>query len=70
MIFLICVTLQVCRHVTKLVPHLKAVEQCVEVPQEVCGVSKINPEKKTRPSIQNWCIHPETEEVTVKPLRR
>ena len=55
-----------CRHVTKLVPHLKAVEQCVEVPQEVCGVSKIKPEKKTRPSIQNWCIHPETEEVTVK----
>ena len=51
---------------TKLVPHLKAVEQCVEVPQEVCGVSKIKPEKKTRPSIQNWCIHPETEEVTVK----
>ena len=59
---------QVCRHVTKLVPRLKAVEQCVEVPQEVCGVSKIRPEKKTRPSIQNWCIHPDTEQVTVKPV--
>ena len=60
--------MQVCRHVTKLVPRLKAVEECVDVPQEVCGVSKIKPEKKTRPSIQNWCFHPQNEEVTIKPV--
>jgi hypothetical protein len=29
------------------------------VPQEVCGVSKINPVKKTRPAIKNWCFKPE-----------
>ena len=50
-----------CKDVTKQVP--------LQVPQEVCGVSKIKPERKTRPSIQNWCIHPDTEEVTVKPLQ-
>ena len=45
-----------CRHVTKLVPHLVAHTECVDVPQEVCGVSKIKPVKKTRPAIKNWCF--------------
>ena len=49
-----------CRHVTKLVPYLRAVEECVDVPQEVCGVSRVDPVKKKRPSIQWWCIDPET----------
>merc|ERR1711971_270748 len=50
-----------CRHVTKLVPYLRAVEECVDVPQEVCGVSRVDPVKKKRPSIQWWCIDPETD---------
>ena len=41
---------------TKLVPHLVAHTECVDVPQEVCGVSKIKPVKKTRPAIKNWCF--------------
>ena len=45
-----------CRHVTKLVPYLRAVEECVDVPQEVCGVSRVDPVKKKRPSIQWWCV--------------
>ena len=48
-----------CRHVTKLVPYLRAVEECVDVPQEVCGVSRVDPVKKKRPSIQWWCVDPE-----------
>ena len=55
---------QVCRHVTKLVPRLKPVAECVDVPQEVCGVSKIQPQKKKRPSIMNWCYDPETATTT------
>ena len=51
-----------CRHVTKLVPYLRAVEECVDVPQEVCGVSRVNPVKRKRPSIQWWCIDPEDPE--------
>ena len=47
---------QVCRHVTKLVPHLVSTTECVDVPQEVCGVSKIKPVKKTKPAIKNWCF--------------
>ena len=57
-----------CRHVTKLVPYLRAVEECVDVPQEVCDVSRVNPVKRKRPSIQWWCIDPEspTTEITTE----
>ena len=41
---------------TKLVPHLVSHTECVDVPQEVCGVSRIKPVKKTRPAIKNWCF--------------
>ena len=44
-----------CRFITKMVPHLKPTEECVEVPQEVCGVSRIKPVKKSRPAIQLYC---------------
>ena len=55
---------QVCRHVTRLVPRLKPMAECVNVPKEVCGVSKLQPQKKKRPSIMNWCYDPETGNVT------
>jgi len=56
-----------CRHVTKLVPYLRAVEECVDVPQEVCGVSRVDPVKKKRPSIQWWCVDPEEPEEPEEP---
>ena len=56
-----------CRHVTKLVPYLRAVEECVDVPQEVCGVSRVDPVKKKRPSIQWWCVDPDQTVTTVEP---
>ena len=47
-----------CRHVTKLVPKLTPVQRCVQVPTEVCGVSKIQPVKKKRPALKKWCYYP------------
>ena len=38
-----------CRFITKMVPHLRPIEECVEVPQEVCGVSRIKPVTKSSP---------------------
>ena len=38
-----------CRFITKMVPHLKPTEECVEVPQEVCGVSRIKLVTKSSP---------------------
>ena len=32
-----------CKHVTKLVPSLKEVEKCFDVPKEVCVRSEVNP---------------------------
>ena len=45
---------ETCRFITKMVPHLRSREECVEVPQEVCGTSRA-PIKKERPAIMNWC---------------
>ena len=46
---------QVCRHVTKMLPKLEPATECVQVPHEVCGVSKTMPVKKKRPVIKNLC---------------
>ena len=40
-------------------PALKSVDECVNVPSEVCAMSKVNPKKKSRPTIQKWCYKPE-----------
>ena len=49
--------IRVCKHVTKMIPQLRAVKECVNVPKEVCGMSKVKPTKVTIPQIQNWCIN-------------
>eukprot|EP00091_Calanus_sinicus_P007224 TRINITY_DN18165_c0_g1_i1.p1 TRINITY_DN18165_c0_g1~~TRINITY_DN18165_c0_g1_i1.p1 ORF type:complete len:139 (+),score=18.72 TRINITY_DN18165_c0_g1_i1:328-744(+) len=43
---------------TKLVPALKEVERCVDVPKEVCVRSQRNPRKVSKPVIKNWCYKP------------
>merc|ERR1711874_134050 len=50
-----------CKHVTKLVPHLKSKLECVDVPKEVCTKSKTNPQKKKRPVLKKWCYVPSAE---------
>ena len=49
---------KVCRHTTKMVPQLRSVKECVDVPKEVCATSRVNPEKKKYPTIQKWCYTP------------
>jgi len=50
--------LRTCKHITKLVPKLESVQECVDVPKEICARSKINPKKVQKPSIQKWCFTP------------
>jgi len=50
-----------CAHVTKLVPKLEPVEECVDVPKEVCTRSRTNPRKIKKPVVKKWCYVP-TEE--------
>ena len=47
--------------VTKLVPKLVPVEECVDVPKEICAWSKTNPHKVKRPVIKKWCYVPSQE---------
>ena len=49
---------ETCRFITKMVPHLRARKECVDVPQEVCGTSR-TPVKKEKPAIMNWCYKPD-----------
>jgi len=44
-----------CKHVTKLVPKLVEVENCFDVPKEVCVRSQTNPRKVKKPVVKKWC---------------
>ena len=48
-------------HVTKLVPKLTPVEECVDVPKEVCQRKKGNPRKVLKPVTKKWCYVPSEE---------
>jgi len=50
-----------CRHVTKLVPKLVPVQECADVPKEICARSKTNPRKVKKPVIKKWCYVPSKE---------
>jgi len=50
-----------CSHVTKLVPKLTPVEECVDVPKEVCQKAKGNPRKVLKPITKKWCYVPSEE---------
>lgn len=48
-----------------LAPHghnldfrLKDVQECVDVPKEVCVRAKVNPRKNKKPVIKKWCYTP------------
>merc|ERR1712141_19359 len=51
-----------CKHITRLVPKLVEVQECVDVPKEICNRSKQNPRKVKKPIIKNWCYTPSEEE--------
>merc|ERR1712214_270422 len=50
-----------CKFVTKLVPHLKPTEECVDIPKEVCSRSRQNPRKVQKPVVKKWCYVPTAE---------
>lgn len=49
---------KICKHVTKLVPLLKPVTECVDIPKEVCSRSRTNPRKVQKPVVKKWCYVP------------
>lgn len=53
---------RVCKHITKMVPILKAQENCVDVPKEVCSRMRRNPRIIQRPIVKKWCYTPRADE--------
>lgn len=37
---------------------LQEVEECVDIPKEICTKSRRNPKKIKKPVIKNWCYTP------------
>ena len=37
---------------------MQEVEECVDVPKEICTRSRTNPKKVKKPVIKNWCYQP------------
>ena len=54
------VTNQYCiaRNTTSHLPTMQEVEECVDVPKEICTRSRTNPKKVKKPVIKNWCYQP------------
>merc|ERR1712200_216557 len=50
-----------CDHVTKLVPKLVPVEECVDVPKEVCNMVRGPGRKVLKPVTKEWCYTPSPE---------
>merc|ERR1712198_279353 len=50
-----------CSHVTKLVPKLTPVEECVDVPKEICQKTKGNPRTVLKNVTKKWCYTPSEE---------
>ena len=48
-------------HVTKLVPKLSPVEECSDVPKEICTKGKANPRTVLKPITKKWCYNPSEE---------
>ena len=51
-----------CKSVTRLVPNLKPVEECTDVPKEVCSKNKLPPRVVKKPVTKKWCYSPEPED--------
>ena len=59
-----------CKHVTKLVPALKEVENCFDVPKEVCVREEVNPRKVAVPVVKKWCYVVSCPEPCLEAARR
>ena len=59
---------ETCKQVTKLIPQLKPTQECVQVPKEVCAMSRVKPVIKNVPYIQKWCFKSDPEQTMLSAL--
>jgi len=44
-----------CSMETQIIPSLEAVEECVDVPKEICSMVQVNPRVERNPVVKKWC---------------
>ena len=44
-----------CSMETQIIPSLEAVEECVDVPKEICAMAQVNPRTVRTPTVKKWC---------------
>jgi hypothetical protein len=49
------VPMKVCNPVSRVVPSLEPVTQCIDTPKEICENIKINKRKEMKPMVKKWC---------------
>jgi hypothetical protein len=49
------VPMEVCNPVSRVVPSLEPVTQCVDTPKEICEYVQINKRKAMRTMVKKWC---------------
>ena len=47
--------LKICTNEIVSYPVLQLVNECVDVPKEVCSLEKVNPRRVSRPIVKLWC---------------
>ena len=47
--------LKVCINEVISLPSLELVNECVDVPKEVCSVERVNPREVSRPLVKKFC---------------
>ena len=48
--------LKICTNEVISLPSLELVNECVQVPKEVCSLEKVNPRQIAKPIIKKWCM--------------
>jgi hypothetical protein len=46
---------KICSNETTTLPSLELVNECVDVPKEVCALEKVNPKQVVRPVVKKTC---------------
>ncbi len=46
---------KICTNETITLPSLELVNECIDVPKEVCALEKVNPKQIVRPVIRKMC---------------
>jgi hypothetical protein len=53
--------IHICVNEVISLPSLELVNECVDVPKEVCAVQQVNPREVLRPVIKKFCKNPKPE---------